>query len=251
MRNVPTVTLFVALVVMAAFVLTTPVHPDEPHAKAEVDLISSIRSDLRTKDGDLQASTSWSQASSSVHNFNSPPHTQFKPTQFPSTLHPIFAPLPAVRSDVVDSLLSSRFSVKSNIPLDLLLTPAERSSITQMAGQHLKRPGATWMFSVVQEPRLDLTYSRQLYVSSPILGLDWRKATGLPESEDTSTWLPVAFYKADIDHSQHDHFKVAGIEVVRDPREVKKIITGWNSPDTLQGIVKMLRRGVSDGVHKL
>lgn len=153
---------------------------------------------------------------------------------------PILAPIPTVRTDVVRSLLSSHFSISSNVPLELVLTPAERNTVHEMAEGHLAYRDVTWLHIVVEEPQLNLKYRKQLYVAAPITNYDWRGAVGLPKSVTTSHWLPVAFYKADLDHRHNNHFRMAGIEVVRDADEAHKVLNSWNSPDSLQSIGNIL-----------
>lgn len=158
--------------------------------------------------------------------------------------HVHLSPLPTVRSDIAKSFLSDRFSLSSNVPLQLILGPADRKAVYAMGEAHLGHQSGTWLHAIVDEPQFDLSYKKQLYIAAPIARYDWRKAVGLPKSPTTSKWLPVVFYKANLDPDRRNHFKLAGIEVVRDVDEGLKVIREWDSPDTLKSIGRQFGMGV-------
>lgn len=213
---------------------------NRPSSPSLRDLPSSSRSP--TKFGDI-ASPFSGEASSSTATTAAQGNADFQ--------H-IFAPLPTVRTDVVNQFLKSRFRTKSNLPLQLLLSPAEQKAIANMADMHLSHPDITWLHTVVDEPQFDLTYRKQLYIASPIVRHDWRGVMGVPKTEVTAHWLPVMFYKADLDRNGDNHFKVAGVEVVRDPYEAARIIRGWKSmKENLGEIGKKLKMVVRHGVPPL
>lgn len=240
------VTTFVAFVAIAA---AAPVNHGKAEASSSADHIYSIvDTDLdldRPSSPSLQDLISQTTHGESGDNLSplSPIHEAASSyTPVPSSwshFHSILIPLPTVRTDIAHSFLAHRFGITSNVPLHHIFTPAERAALFSMTEQHLHQP-ATWLHAIVDEPQFDLRYRRQLYVASPLVGLDWRGAVNLPVSEKNAHWLPVAFYKADVDHSKPNSFKVAGIEIVKDPEEASRLLHVWDSVDTLAAIGKRL-----------
>ncbi|SPO29261.1 uncharacterized protein UTRI_06210 [Ustilago trichophora] len=185
------------------------------------------------------------QEGASTFDLNQPLQALSSPSRGSAGFDFALTPLPIVRTDVARSFLSSRLGVHSSEPLRSVLAPSERRALFDMGEKHLAHPGATWLHTVVDEPKFDLTYKRQLYVAAPIANYDWQKVVGLPKSEETAHWLPVVFYKADLDSTRENHFKLAGIEIVKDADEIRKVIRNWVSPDTLEMIGRHFGMAVS------
>lgn len=153
--------------------------------------------------------------------------------------------LPMVRTDVVRSILSDRFSIESNFAFQQLLGPDERKALYDLAENHMKKPGATWLYAVVDEPQLDLTYKKQLYVAAPIPQYEWKEAVGLHIAPQSEHWLPFIFYKAIIDRSKWSRFRLAGIEVVREPEEAVRVLFSNDKRETLHDIAGHLGLAVN------
>ncbi len=112
-------------------------------------------------------------------------------------------------------MLSTKFNLKSNVPLQRILTPAERAAIRWMSGQHLTMPGVTWLDTVVDEPDFDLRIKKKLYVAAPIMTEELERALGVHRTSASRHGLLVAFYEAPLDEARRHPFRIAGIEMVR------------------------------------
>lgn len=159
-------------------------------------------------------------------------------------LEPILLHMPVARSDVVHSMLSTKFNLKSNVPLQRILTPAERAAIRWMSGQHLTMPGVTWLDTVVDEPDFDLRIKKKLYVAAPIMTEELERAVGVHRTSASRHGLLVAFYEALLDEARRYPFRIAGIEMVRDEDEARRVVREWSSPDTLESIAGRLGRSI-------
>ncbi|GAC75410.1 hypothetical protein PANT_15c00063 [Moesziomyces antarcticus T-34] len=136
-------------------------------------------------------------------------------------------PFPVVRRDVAKALLSLRFGISSNEPVETILNPVERLAARRMGSDHIHSPHSTWLHAVVDEPQHDLTYKRQLYVAAPIANHDWRSSFGVPLTRGTSDWLPIVFYKAGIEPDQRNTLRLAGVEVVKNMEDARKVLQEW------------------------
>ncbi|SPO29926.1 uncharacterized protein UTRI_06210_B [Ustilago trichophora] len=238
----------IALILLAAnlasvvFPRPTPVFPQEPEGSSDSNIHLRMNG---VSDSSQQQLPVTGEARASAFDLIVP--LQTPPSLNPGTagFDPIFTPLPIVRNDIVKSFLTLRLGIHSNEPLQLVLAPSERKALFEMGQKHLAHQGATWFHSVVDEPKFDLTYKRQLYVAAPIANYDWQKVVGMPKSEETAQWLPIVFYKADLDSTRENHFKLAGIEVVKDMDEIQRVLRSWDSPDTLEMIGRQFKMAVS------
>ncbi len=156
------------------------------------------------------------------------------------------APLPVVRRDVAKALLSLRFGISSNEPVEAVLSPVERLAARRMGSDHIHSPHPTWLHAVVDEPQHDLTYKRQLYVAAPIANHDWRSTFGVPLNRDTADWLPIVFYEAGIEPDQRNSLRLAGVEVVKNMEDARKVLQKWGPSHSLPDIVKELGFSLHD-----
>lgn len=159
-------------------------------------------------------------------------------------LDAILSHMPVARSDVVSSMLSTRFNLNSNVPLQRILTPTERAAIRWMSGQHLTMPGLTWVHAVVDEPDVDLRIKKKLYVAAPITKPELEKAVGIPRTPASGHGLLVAFHEAPLDQAMRHPFRMAGIEMVRDEDEARRVLREWSSRDSLGAIAERLGRSI-------
>ncbi|KAJ1026317.1 hypothetical protein NDA16_002404 [Ustilago loliicola] len=259
MRSSLTESLVITAVACIAIAAATPVKLDKPEASPSVDHGSSIvNADLhpnRPSSSSLRDMFSHNTDSALDIGLNSQPllhdaaSSSSSVWSFPQ-FSPVLYPLPTVRTDIVDSFLRRRFELTSNVPLQHTLTPTERSATFSMAEQHLQQR-TTWLHAVVDEPQSNLHYRKQLYVASPLVGLDWRSVVGLPVSKENAHWLPVVFYKLDLDRTRPNHLKLAGIELVKDSEEAKRFIRGWDSSDTFSEIGKLFGKVVDHGPYHM
>ncbi|GAC97937.1 hypothetical protein PHSY_005525 [Pseudozyma hubeiensis SY62] len=156
------------------------------------------------------------------------------------TPHPFLTELPVVRTDVVNTILSDDFDIRSHFPLRQLLTPIERKALHDLSENHLATPEITWLHDVVDEPQYNLRYRKELYVAAPIPQYDWRKAVGLQERVGTEHWLPIIFYKVEVEPGKRTQFNLAGIEVVREVNEAMRVLVDMDRRETLNNIAKRL-----------
>ena len=61
-------------------------------------------------------------------------------------------------------------------------------------------------------------------------------------TRETEKWLPIVFHKVDVGEASKSHFLLAGIEVIKDPDEAKRVLAEWGQNDTLQSIAERTGR---------